>query len=608
MQGHKGSILPQRNGVTPVDNNTVAYFPFDEHARDVISGKSPIGEQNALSFDGASTYVSIPHDSVFTINAVTIELWLKWNGSGTTVQFLTAKAFEQFEIHTGGGGGSNGLRFIPVNGVRLDTGDNAITPGKFHHVACVYDPINNTGKIYVDGIDANAIHSGSALTTPLKNDTTDIFLGRRSNSSYFLNGVLSNVRIHNKALSAEEIKKSMNNTIDANNTIGYWKLNENKGSIVYDASRSGNDGIITNGDWIEGPAVYSLVKDSFSGGTIQAQETKSYGKGILVEESTTNLWLNPYDATTWNQVSATVIKDGGGLSPDNSPTDRINYTGTTTNWDIVYQGSMTAYSQVKFTGTYTWSAWLKTSDGSSKTIYVTWGSPDALKRVQLNIDGTWKRYTALVTPNNENVHLGNHNTLTPAGWSAFSVDIYKPQLEQKTYATSFVDGSRQRGELLYFTNLDGLTGTLSFWCNVKKIRGSWQHLVTIGKAKNDASNYVSILFNNSTKNIGLDVKNGTTVNIIDSGYAPLEGEWHHYAATWDNGTAKIYIDGSLKGTGTYINNRELNYIYSGGFLGNIDGTAAEVTNGIIDELRIDNVARSEAEIRSWYYQGRNGWE
>jgi hypothetical protein len=32
------------------------------------------------------------------------------------------------------------------------------------------------------------------------------------------------------------------------------------------------------------------------------------------------------------------------------------------------------------------------------------------------------------------------------------------------------------------------------------------------------------------------------------------------------------------------------------------------TPGIIgDELRVDNIARTDTEIAAWYYQGRNGW-
>ena len=76
------------------------------------------------------------------------------------IGFLTGKAPGELEIHTGGGGGSNGIRFIPTTGVWLDSGANVFIPGRWNHVACVYDPSISLGKVYVNGTDTDAVNNG----------------------------------------------------------------------------------------------------------------------------------------------------------------------------------------------------------------------------------------------------------------------------------------------------------------------------------------------------------------------------------------------------------------------------------------------------------------
>ena len=102
-------------------------------------------------------------------------MWYKWDNTiGTDVNFLIAKGAEQLEIHTGGGGGNFGLRFIPVTGVYLDTGDDVFVNGEWTHVVFVYSPSSSYYKCYINGSEISLTSNGvNPVSTPL---TTTAFL------------------------------------------------------------------------------------------------------------------------------------------------------------------------------------------------------------------------------------------------------------------------------------------------------------------------------------------------------------------------------------------------------------------------------------------------
>jgi hypothetical protein len=182
---------------------------------------------------------------------------------------------------------------------------------------------------------------------------------------------------------------------------------------------------------VDNISVREVLKDGDLTFTRASTATFTNAAG-LIETSPRNLLQRSeeFENTPWLKISATV-NSNNSMSPNGTLTaEKVNFSGITSNWDIIYQGL--------FTGNMVWSGWLKTSDGSNKKIYITWGSPDNSKRVELNITGTWQRYSAVVTPNGENVHIGNHNNLTPQGWSAFSIEIWGTQLEHGSTATPYL--------------------------------------------------------------------------------------------------------------------------------------------------------------------------
>ncbi len=194
--------------------------------------------------------IKIPFQQRYSSTAFTIELWLRWNGRGPDVEFLTGRADEELEVHLGGEGLAGRLRFIPVPGYFIDTDANAIVPGQWTHIACVYGGTLNSGLIYINGVAVvrrRTLHKKSRAST-----SSPLTLGRRTSGLFPLNGQMQEVRLWNVALTGDEIRAQMQFPRSGHEPglVGYWPLNDASGDTVRDHTPAGNHGKL------EGPRFY----------------------------------------------------------------------------------------------------------------------------------------------------------------------------------------------------------------------------------------------------------------------------------------------------------------------------------------------------------------
>jgi hypothetical protein len=116
-----------------------------------------------MQFDGSSGYVNFgsytPENESFTL-----EIVFNWGRFDTAnVDFLFSGNFEQFELHTGGDTGVNGLRFIPSGGARLD--ETSIISSTTNHITYIWDHTSGTAYLY---------KNGQFITSAVLQPTTDI--------------------------------------------------------------------------------------------------------------------------------------------------------------------------------------------------------------------------------------------------------------------------------------------------------------------------------------------------------------------------------------------------------------------------------------------------
>ncbi|MEM9545846.1 MAG: LamG-like jellyroll fold domain-containing protein [Bacteroidota bacterium] len=87
---------------------------------------------------------------------------------------------------------------------------------------------------------------------------------------------------------------------------------------------------------------------------------------------------------------------------------------------------------------------------------------------------------------------------------------------------------------------------------------------------------------------------GSEWNEVVSPSVMNEKQWHHVAAVVNNGTVTLYIDGQPAGSGTYpVSPTPCELAFT---IGESTGFPGRVFNGIIDELRVWNVARTATQL------------
>lgn len=89
------------------------------------------------------------------------------------------------------------------------------------------------------------------------------------------------------------------------------------------------------------------------------------------------------------------------------------------------------------------------------------------------------------------------------------------------------------------------------------------------------------------------------VTLATAGVA--NNQWNHLACTYDGSNKKIYVNGVLVASKAYT--ETLRTGQSGERIGAYGGTASYFFNGVLDEVRISNVARSAEDIRQAYDVG-----
>ena len=271
----------------------VAYFNMNEASgtslKDFI-GDGPLatiynsptrvaGKQgNALSFNGSNQYADFP----LTVNysQFTVSAWFKANSfAGANARIVANEHTDTNNPHKGfqlmfNNGGTSG--FFDV-GTGSGSGNHAsanwtktLSTGTWYHYVGVYD--GRTAYAYIDGSLVGSDSVSGSTSKPITASGYNVNIGRNPeyNGDYF-NGAIDDVRIYNRALSADEVAalytagipegKTTMNTSSAdlqgsglsNGLVGLWTFDgkdtvwsSSTAGTATDKSGNGHTGTLTN--------------------------------------------------------------------------------------------------------------------------------------------------------------------------------------------------------------------------------------------------------------------------------------------------------------------------------------------------------------------------
>ena len=153
--------------------------------------------------------------------------------------------------------GSVGAWNTPTNSLRLN---------EWHYIAVIYNRSSsaNDPQVYIDGVVQNLTGGSSPSGDPSSNAASNLSIGNFDTTGpRTFNGLIDDVRIYNRALSPDEIKRlyitgaagklgvAANNDSLAQGLVGYWTFDgkDMAGAMgitsartAYDRSGNGNNG------------------------------------------------------------------------------------------------------------------------------------------------------------------------------------------------------------------------------------------------------------------------------------------------------------------------------------------------------------------------------
>ena len=179
------------------------------------------GSGASFNFDGVDDEVvvgtsSVPSPLKFGTEDFSAEVWIKT--SSDTQQFILITWGNASGVGHSWRVTTAGLLYYKLNdGTDLAHiySTSVVDDGEWHHALFVADRSSNNGQIYIDGVANGAAVDISAVgsvhnVSPPGGDGGELHIGFSAADVYPFDGQISQVRLHNRALSAAEVRAAYN--------------------------------------------------------------------------------------------------------------------------------------------------------------------------------------------------------------------------------------------------------------------------------------------------------------------------------------------------------------------------------------------------------------
>lgn len=200
----------------------------------------------SIYFDGVDDQAVITGNSAYNLQSFSLETWVKVQSSG----LYGGEAVSN--------GNNWGLRILKDGNIRfffhlgnlvwrnLETTSINLNDNVWHQIGVV--KTSSTVKIYVDGVLKSTFTTSETISYTL---SPNLVLGRHaSNDNRFnLQGNVDEFRLWNQVLTDSDVANNFNKEVvlPQTNLVGYWRFNDNTGTLAADLSPLANSAVLQNG-------------------------------------------------------------------------------------------------------------------------------------------------------------------------------------------------------------------------------------------------------------------------------------------------------------------------------------------------------------------------
>jgi hypothetical protein len=588
----------------------------------------------AASFNGSSSYISTANPLGTGNVAYTVSAWININTSSHTAGIYT--------IWDGGTNIGTSL-FFKVEGGKISIGNyggsvtsaNTLAVNEWVHVVVTRDTSNNV-VLYVNG----SSDTTGTLTLNLSNNNPKI--GALNTSLQNFNGKIDQVRIFDKAISAEDVATLYAETTStASNTNPFSEgagvalytmdYDASEASGYYDGTASNvefgvggkiNYGARFNGSSSKIVATNPVSQEPFSVSMwVNYTETRLFKAFIGIGNNTTNakFFINTQAS---GGIAAAFQHNGSYIFNFNHSTTGLNdgewhhlafsWDGTTNTNAVKFYIDKTLTSSTSTVAASSTNAFTELVIGTTTSASASMIDGD-IDQVRIfskalssdEVDTLWNSGSGEIpcvyecttdTVNYPTTNLAYYKLDNSAEDETGSYDGTESNIEYRF--GRFGQAAVFNGSSSYIdTGISTLTsagGSVSLWVKTTDTTASF-----FGTNSNSDTNRFYFGVRDSKFWIGAGNSQVFTVSASNL----IDGNWHNVALTLDGSTAKYYLDGASTPVASLS--------YSGGGVCNLNPviggvrtsggiSSAYYTNGDIDQVRIYSTALTSSQVTELY--------
>jgi len=597
------------------------------------------GKKNgALKFDGVNDYVLTNSMNYTSYNTGTLMGWLKLDTIIGDIDFFGWRKSGGYESYTNlmidNPTGEPKFYWDDGPTERWIQGDVDVTDNEWHHVVVTQD--GTTVKMYIDSIVQSDTETTSMWWQDMTHSTQSVWIGDAFNTGNMFPGILDEIKIYNRALSATEIRYHYNQ----GEPVAYWKFDEGSGTLVGDTTDNMNNAII------HGPSLDFDGTDEYVEITsVSALEPTTISVEMWLKTSGTDgshhRALSMTDSDVGAGVAYMVERIGTSLSfgiYNGAASKTKSYTYTENVWyhligiydnDVVYlyingesQGTTSSAGTISYTDSDFIAIGRKNAadgeyfDGKIDEVRI-YNRVLTATEIKEHYRGLFKDESGLVMylPMDENTgdtaydHSTNSNDGDLAG-SGLTCPGTPPNA-CPTW-TSREGPSWTTGRFGNALDFDGTDDYLNAG-DSSELRGMNTLAVSAWIYPEDTSNANQIVVVSRGYNYWLYIEGTVKFIVWNSGGSGvtssfaltdlIQNQWSHLIGTYDGSNVKIYLNGVLKDTQSQTGS--VRDVSGNLYIGlNPETHSTYEFDGKIDDVRIYDYARSASEIRTDYNAGK----